>query len=146
MICEIINPSDPYTLVTDDFEKAAVAIAVIGNGKLGLSGYGPLHSPVLFGWDEWFEKRGITDLGAYLDANLESLAAILDTVLIGSAEDREVCDLVLAAIPEEARPAFLEARHDKMRTSMNDIGAAAKAWAERLRKKARANATTEARP
>lgn len=53
MICEIINPSDPSTLETDNFLAAAVGILIVGNGNLGLSTAGEdgegQSSPIMFG-------------------------------------------------------------------------------------------------
>jgi hypothetical protein len=138
MICDIINPSDAYTLETEDFVLGAVAIALIGEGQIGLREIGgeERRSPVLFGWDEWLEENGIPDLGAYVDSRLEQLAAVLDTVLIGSPKDRAEVAETLALLPESERPGWLAKRHDRRRTSLNDIGAAAQAWAKRLRRKA----------
>jgi hypothetical protein len=39
-------------------------------------------------------------------------------------------------LPESERPGWLAKRHDRRRSSLNDIGAAAQAWAKRLRRKA----------
>jgi len=68
MICEIINPSDPYTLETNDFVAAAVAIAIVGGGTLGLKcDRTQMSSPILCGSDAWFTEKGITDLAAYVE-------------------------------------------------------------------------------
>ena len=135
MICEIINPSDAYTLRTDDFKTAAVAIAVLGRGQMGLKNIdGEESSPVLFGWDDWLKEQGIEDLGKYIDEHTKEMADILATVLIGGKADREEVESALALMPdEEARKKWLDDRHDKRRSSMNNIGAAAWAWARKLR-------------
>lgn len=131
MICEIINPSDKYTLITDDFKLAAVAVAILGNGKYGLKNIdGDESSPVLFGWESWFQEQGIEDLSKYIDDHKTDIAMILDTVLIG---DRSDVENTLPLIAEDQRQKWLDDRHDRKRSSMNDIGKAAKSIAKALR-------------
>ena len=134
MICEIINPSDAYTLRTDDFKTAAVAIAILGRGQMSLKNIdGEERSPVLFGWDDWLKEQGIEDLGKYIDDHAKEMADILDTVLIGGKTDREEVESTLSLLPEDQRQKWLEDRHERRRSSMNNIGAASWAWARKLR-------------
>lgn len=137
MIAEIINPSDPYTLETDNFLAAAVGIALVGNGKLGLSCENPkLRTPILFGWDQWFKDQGIDDLGKWLEAHSAEVADALDSVMIGNIGDRALFLDALEAIDDPVkREAFRAKQHDKKRSSMNDIGAACWKTAAALRKK-----------
>lgn len=134
MICEIINPSDPYTLVCDDFICAAVVIALLGDGQLGLGDEtGELDTPLVFGWEDWFVKQGIKNIDKYTKEHLSEMADILDTVLIGSAKDRVVVDLALKKLsPDDGKKWLLE-RHDIKRSSLNDIGRGAWELAENLR-------------
>lgn len=138
MICEIINPSDPYTLKTEDFVCAAVAIAILGRGNYGLKcfndGQVTPSTPILFGWDEWFKEQGIDDLTKYIFEHEQAMADILDTVIIGNAKDREEVEATLLLLPEDEREHWLSQRHHNRRcSSLNDIGKAAKAWAMKLR-------------
>lgn len=140
MICEIINPSDMYTLETEDFDLAGVTIAMLGGGKLGLvdvDDESGLRTPVLFGWDEWFKERGLDEDGAVdklLEDRLGEMIAILDSVLIGGPGARRFVRETLKRIPKEQHAEWLLEYHDSKRSSLNDIGRAAWEWADKLRK------------
>ena len=134
MICEIINPSDAYTLKTDDFKMACVAIAVLGNGKIGLK-CGEESSPILFGWDDWLKEQSIDDLGKYIEDHKLKIADILDTVLIGSEGDRIfIEEKTLPSLQEDKRQAWLDDWHERKCSSMNDIGGGARKLAAHFRK------------
>lgn len=137
MICEIINPSDPYTLETENFLAAAVGIALVGGGKLGLDCENPKQrTPILFGWDAWFQEQGIADLGKYLDDHAGEIADALDSVLIGNVRERELFKEALEAIADlKKKEAFRVKMQDQKRSSMNDIGTACWKTAETLRNK-----------
>lgn len=137
MICEIINPSDPYTLETDNFLAAAVGIGLVGNGKLGLSCENPLRrTPILFGWDAWFKNQGIDDLGKWLEANSLEVAKALESVQIGNVADRQRdADAMKFIDDPKKREAFRAQQHNKRRSSLNDIGRACWQTAKALRKK-----------
>ena len=129
MICEIINPSDPYTLDDcGDFVAAGWAVAMLGNGLYGLEcKEAGLRTPVLAGWPEWIRDNNIDD--RFTLSNAAKLADIFDTVLPGGVTDRPGIAATLAMMPEEGHAAYL----DNMRSSMNDIGRAAKGFANKLR-------------
>lgn len=133
MVCEIINPSDPYTLVADDFLAAAVGVGILGQGSAGLEAPDGRRTPVLFGWDEWLDQQGISDLPAYLSANRIVIAEALETVMIGSRREREEVDSILALIDPSKHAEYLAARHDRRRSSMNDFRASAMSFAAKLR-------------
>ena len=139
MICEIINPSDPYTLETNDFVAAAVAIAIVGGGTLGLKcDRTQMSSPILFGWDAWFTEKGITDLAAYIQdpQKAEIMAQALESVIIGDEVARELYRDTLKLIDDPAKKKeFTKQFFDQKRSSMNDIGKACHDWAKRLRDK-----------
>ncbi len=135
IVCEIINPSDPYTLRCDDFMVAAVAILILGRGKMGLKELGgeERQSPVLFGWEEWLESFGVS-LDEYVPLHYEQMAAIFDTVLIGS--DRKQAEDTAAIIQPDKLEDWLLGRHDSERSSLSDIGGAARQYAEFWRENA----------
>ena len=133
MICEIVNPSDAYTLRTDNFVNGAVAVAILGNGQYGLQGENGERSPVLFGWDGWFKENHIDDLSQYVREHANEIADILDTVLIGHEYDRREVESALAKMSAEDGRQWLEQRHDCRRSSMNDIGGYAAKLAKSLR-------------
>lgn len=132
MICEIINPSDPYTLLTDEFLPAGVAVFILGRGQLGLSCDDPEQdTPVLFGWEEWLRSWCGDDLRGWVHGHFEPMAAALESVLIGTAAERrryEVC-LKRCDDPEALRAEW----HDEERSSVNDIGRAAWSLAAHFR-------------
>lgn len=137
MICEIINPSDPYTLETQDFVAAVVGIAIVGAGRLGLScDDPPMKSPVLFGWDQWLQEQGIEDFNQWVKEHADAIADALESVIIGNAHDRELVNDALKAIEDPAkREAFRAKHHDKKRSSMSDIGSACWKTAKTLRQR-----------
>lgn len=125
-VYEIVNPSDAYTIKAP-FLVAAVAVAILGNGKYGIPG-----SPILFGWDKWIKKK-VGDIGEYIDRHRTEIAAALDSVLIGNEADRLDVESALLLIPVDQREQWLSARHERLRTSMNNIGANARHIANQLR-------------
>lgn len=136
MIYELINPSDPYTLRADDHHVAAVAGLLLGQGAIGVRAIDDSFStPILFGWDDWLAERGI-DLDQFIPAHRPELADALDSVLIGKAAARQDVEDMLAVIAEDKRAEWDARRQDRHRSSMNDIGSRAKAYARRLRENA----------
>lgn len=130
MIYEIINMSDALTLKSDDLVIAGVAIAILGGGNYGLSDENdePV-TPVIFGWDQWFEKNNINDLSQFIKDHRPQIADVLDTVLLGSVDDRKKFDETLLKDKE-----FIKKRNDKMRSSLNDIESNAHRLAAAMRK------------
>ena len=144
MIYEIINPSDKYTIEAADLKIAAVASVLLGRGQYGLE---PLEDggervPIfLFGGsDEWFTKHFHADLQTTLDDIMthraDELADCFDSCLIGGLDDRKDYDAAIARIDADARSGFRTERHDRRRSSMNDIGGRAYAMAQALRENA----------
>lgn len=138
MMYEIINPSDAYTLVCDDFKIACLATLLLGHGKYGLQSQDASQEmPVFFlgGEETWFPAT----FGATFDELLpqvryDDLARCLESVVIGSFTDRTVYDIAMKALPTaEDRASFAEQWHEVKRSSLNDIGARAKALAKMMR-------------
>lgn len=152
MLCKIINPSDPYTLETDNFEAAAVGICMVGNGKLGLQEIGGdgRATPVLFGWETWLEEHGImlehVGQGAsWLSENGEAMIEALRSVRIGSAaERRAMLDAEKYITDPEKLKAYKAEQQDKARSSMNDIGTACWEYADAMEEQLRRNRKEEA--
>lgn len=135
---EIINPSDAYTLESDDFLAACLATILLGRGAYGLqSEDGKTEMPImLFGLEEtWFPKTFQADLSLLLGAaDVARLVLCLQSVVIGSFVDRRAYDVAMNAILDmDGRAAFAAAWHEARRTSLNDIGARARTIAQRLR-------------
>lgn len=143
LLCEISNPSDPYTMECEDFRVGAVAVALLGNGHYGLRCEATGQStPVLFGWDDWLKSEGI-DIAAALNSRAEEIATALDSVRIGSAADRANEELAVLHMTPEGAKQYRAELHDRKRTSMNDIGGRAQKLAVALRERAEKQAAGE---
>ncbi|KKM88914.1 hypothetical protein LCGC14_1253980 [marine sediment metagenome] len=143
MLCEIINPSDPYTMECENFVVGAVAVCLLGGGKLGLDSEDGEHStPVLFGWDDWFKEQGISDLPSFLKQNKPAIADALDSVRIGDTKDRLAEVAATKYMTPEDAEKYRAKIHNNRRSSMNDIGS--RAW--QMAKALKGNKETEIPP
>lgn len=142
MIYDIINMSDSYTIKAESLDVAAVACLLLGSGQYGFAPLedGGVKIPLFMfgGVDEWFREHFGKDVGPCVEEIREKrageLADCLDSCLIGSLTDRQEYERELELIESpESREKFRAERHDKRRTSMNDIGGRAYEMAKRLR-------------
>ncbi len=141
---EIINPGDRYEIDCPDLAIATVACVLLGNGSYGLRPIGGegVAVPILQFEDHeaWCQEhlgKGLTALLAETGAQRAGdLASALESVLIGSADACAEARAAVAAMSPEAAAAYLADRHDRLRTSCNDIGALARILAEARRAKA----------
>jgi hypothetical protein len=144
MLFEIVNPSDPYTLKTDNFGAACVACLALGGTTYCVKqidaapGEAPKEMPLFLlaqdSVDPWFHREFGMGIDAFFEANRPAVADALESVLIGSRRDREEYERALAMIDDpEKRKVWCDEWHDKRRTSMNDIGARAASYAKNLR-------------
>lgn len=143
IVCEIVNPSDEYTIAHKDELILAVACSLLGRGKYALEAKDGRRVCPMFlfgGSDEWFAAKGVPDLVAFLRVRGMEVADALESVLIGGYRDREELDEATAKMTPEEKEAFLFKRHDRHRTSMNNIGAAAKSLAKLVRNAAEKHA------
>ncbi len=115
----LINPSDAYHFEADDLEIAAVVACILGGGKYAADSIGAGASkentvpPFLFGGhDEWFREK----FGRTFEATVEHCMNTRNEVLAKSLDS-----VTLTRPP---------------RSSMNDIGGRAKAYAASLRQSA----------
>ncbi len=128
----LINPSDAYTFYAPDIKVAGMAAAIISSkyGASPVDGKGE-SSPVLLGWDDWMSKNGIDT--EWVGANSLLIADALDSLLIGSPEQRKELDDILSSLPEAERIEWRANRQRELQTSANMIADRAYALAERLR-------------
>lgn len=140
MICELINPSDPYTLEIEPgaFDAAALAVWLVGRGAFGLKTVGVSVSeyqstPVLFGWQEWARGRYLPSVDAYLAAHRREIAAACDSVMIGSVDIRQAFVTAIRYMAPERVREYRAEIYDQQRTSLNRIGEAFWAYADKLR-------------
>ena len=139
---ELINPSDAYTFYADSIEVAGVAVALLSTqfGAKPADGEGE-STPILFGWDKWFEERLIDS--SWIDVHRLEIADALDSVLIGDACERADIEVLLEGLPMEKRETWRAERQDRRRSSMSRIGETAYENAKRLRRKPRDNQETQ---
>lgn len=104
---------------------AGVAVAILGRGHYGVAQADDdtESSPVMFGWIEWFRENGIENVRQWIDSRENEIAVgkALESVFLGVPEERPAFDEEFKAVPENERSAFIAARNDKMRSSLNDI-------------------------
>lgn len=143
MLFQIVNPFDPYTMLAEDHETAAVAIAVVGEGKMGgkeIGGNAEVPIFLFVDIDDWFsEKFGKTFGGALEHAtakeNMPKLIAALGSVLVGDEGGRAEYVKAIAGIDgARARMEFRQKWHDERRTSTSDVGRHCWAMAQHLRR------------
>ena len=139
-LLEIGNPSDPYSISGDDEKAAILAALLLGSGWYALtdeSGEQVLPIFIGGGFKQWIREKYGKDVEEWAESvSPARMVAAFDSVCIGSIKDRRELDRMLHYITVEAkRKAFLAERHDKHRSSMNDIGGRAQQYAEAYRKK-----------
>jgi hypothetical protein len=143
MLFDIVNPSDPYTIVAPDLEIAAIACVFLGNGQYAFKqidcGAVAAEVPMFLfgGHDEWFTEKFGAKLDDVLDRVMvkrrDELAACFDSAFIGGPVDRKEFESLTNHLTREQFRAARNARHENRRTSLNDIGARAYEMAKRLR-------------
>jgi hypothetical protein len=135
MICQIVNPSDAYTLECKDFLIGAVVVMLLGESKYGCQHEceeDEMSTPVLFGWDAWIEEHFPDGLDAFIERHRADIAVALDSVRLGSVSEREAQLRSEMYMAPEAIKAYRADIQERRRSSMNDI--ATRAWkiAEKL--------------
>jgi hypothetical protein len=138
MIYTIINPSDEYTIESDDFLLACLAVTVLGNGGYALEDDKGVEKMPIFlfgGFDEWFTEnfgKNVSDL--FQQASPGKIADVLETIVIGSVSDRaEYMQGLEKSKTNKLKAVFAETWHDTRRSSMNDIRARALEVAKKLK-------------
>lgn len=133
MIFDLINPSDPYTLETHDYEVACVSVVLLGEGKYSIKQVdGDFEMPIFMfgGHDEWFHKTfGKTmekTIQKVIQEKKTELIDCLQSVIVGSPKDRTLYLEALSLIDGEAqKQQWRDKWHDVHRGSMNNIGSRA---------------------
>ena len=137
---ELINPSDPYTFIAEDFETAALVVLALSPAYGAVSKDGSQKVPVfIFGpsnmADEWYTEQFGRTATEGLEAKKLPLAASLESMMLGGFEDRKRYSAALEAITDEKkRQRFIEQWQDG-RSSLNDIGTRAHKIAEWIKTK-----------
>lgn len=128
---ELINPSDPYTFIAEDFETAALVVLVFGIAYGANPKEGEQRVPI-FLVDEpgaeadWYEENFGRNIQEGLAAKCDSVADALETMMLGEFRDRERYNIALASIDDpKKRKKFMEVWQSD-HSSLNDIGK--RAW------------------
>jgi len=139
MIHEIINPSDAYTIETDDMALLTASIFALGEGMYATrSDDTDYEVPMTaFGGDnaiEFFKKEFDFDFADYVGGNKVKIGECLSTVCLGDADDRLLYFSALDKIEDEAKKEeFVKEWYDKKQSSMNGIGQRAMALSKALK-------------
>lgn len=132
---ELINPSDPYTFMADDFETAALVVFTFGTAYGAKPKDGGEDVPIFIfgGAKEWYKEQFGRTPDDGLEAKKDSVAKALDTMMLGHFEDRRRYEAALAAITEpDKRREFIDVWQDGC-SSLNNIGGRAHKLAQALR-------------
>jgi hypothetical protein len=128
MIHEIINPSDPYTIECDDMALLTASVFVLGEGSYSTrSSDTDYEVPMtIFGGKDgasYFRDTFGFDLSKYVGEYKLEIAECLESVCLGSANDRILFMSARDKIDDEAkREEFVKEWFDKNQSSMNQIG------------------------
>ncbi|MDD3040815.1 hypothetical protein [Bacteroides sp.] len=136
--------SDNYTLESDDFKMACIAVLMLGKGHYALDEIdGEHHMPIFLfgGHDEWFKNQFGSTVPEFLELNKSEdwlkIAECLDSVMIGGPNERKMyCDALALIEGEDKKKEWRDKWHNTYRSSMNNIGKRAWALARALREKA----------
>jgi hypothetical protein len=145
-IYEIINPSDACTIEAPDDKTAIAAVTLLSSGAYGLRAEDGRNvcGLSLFGIAEQVVEAFLPDrkaenlmeatvgaMMAWVKENKKAVIDTLDSFVYGDAAERA---FLVEAMAQAKDPAKVKAAHeDRRRTSMNNIGAAASAYAAHLR-------------
>jgi len=143
MLFKIINPHDPYTLKADDPRVAMAAVLIIGEGKYGLDDEKGESYPTLC---MCLTDKELTELitrtfgegglATFVEDNRESIADCLDSVMSVGFSERCLYEEALAFMDsDEKREAYRAKVHDRIRSSMTDLGTYAWKSAKALRER-----------
>jgi hypothetical protein len=131
-VYELINPSDAYTFEAPNIEVAGVCAVLLSCnfGAKQVDGDGE-RTPIIWGWNEWLEDRGID--ADFLTEHAAEIADAYDSFLIGGPDKRADVESMLAMLPEDKRQEWKAQRQDRHRTSLNRIGEVAYKYAAKYR-------------
>lgn len=122
---ELINPSDPYTFIADDYETAALVVFAVSTlyGAKPKEGEDTVPVFIFGGAEEWYiEQFGRSSYDG-LKAKKKQVEAALSSMELGHFKDRQRYETALAAIAEPDKQEQFITEWDNERTSLNNIGA-----------------------
>lgn len=132
---ELINPSDKYTFIAEDFETAALTVFCLGVAYGAKPKDNGEDVPIfLFGGAvEWYAEKFGRSPDDGLAANGKAVADALLSFMLGDFEDRRRYEAALAAIDDpEKKARFIDEWQDG-RSSLNNIGGTAHKLGQKLK-------------
>ena len=120
---EIVNPSDPATLMAPDDVVATLACAVLSPMYAARRDEDHIGPMLAFsgedGPDRWAQENGAESFAALFNARRLDVRKALESVCYG---DRKLFEETLADLPDEvSRDRFRDRWNDTHRSSINDI-------------------------
>lgn len=145
-IYDLINPSDPCTLVATDDMVAVMAALFIGEGQYGVKDEKGEYVVGMFlggGAEKWFKEKTGKTFSEFVEERWQEIADCLDSTAVVKVKDRADYDAQLEKIEDEAeRRKFKEEWDYKHRSSLNKLALYAYQCADAIR----ANHTDEEPP
>ena len=140
MVFDLINPSDRITFESESLEAAALAVMLLGDGKLGADCVDDpdIRVPLMLFGDpgDWTKAKFGKSLDQFVKDNMGGVAPVLRSFITGSPADRKLYGDALGLISDESdRAEFIRRWDDRKRSSMNAITNAAHAMADELEAK-----------
>lgn len=139
---EIVNLSESYTLMAPNFKTACIAVCLFGEGLYGVReiGDGEIHIMpqfVIYNGDQWFiDEFGKPSKEVAEEVPKSLLAEVMDSVLIGTPEERKFYEAARLLVPldkqDKLKELYLQNILSK-RFSLNSIAQQAQIWAKKLR-------------
>lgn len=133
---ELINPSDPYTFVAEDYETAVLTVFLISTNYGAKPKDGGEDVPIFIFGDaaSWYVQKFGRSPDDGLTEKRQAVGNALASMMYGHFEDRRRYELALAAIDDPQKKArFIDEWQDGC-SSLNNIGGAAHRLAELIRK------------
>lgn len=131
---KLINPSDPYTFISDDLETAALVVFALSPSYGAQTKDGEMAVPIfiLGGAEEWYVEQFGRSPVEGLKAKKKELAEALSSMMLGDFEDRRRYEIALAEITDPKKKAEFIVEWQNECSSLNDIGTRCHRLAERL--------------
>lgn len=131
----LINPSDPYTFIANSNEAAALTVFLLGSAYGAKAKDGSFEVPITMfgGGAEWYEEQFHRSPDDGFLENKAEVAEALESMMLGSFEDRRRYQAALTAIDDEKKRERFISEWQDGRSSLNDIGSRAHMLSRKLR-------------
>ena len=133
---ELINTSDPYTFITDDFEVAAIVVFSLGAAYGATPKHGGEAVPIfIFGGAlDWYIKRFGRMPHEGMKAKKKAVSEALESLMLGRFKDRRKYNAALSAITDPKKKAEFIATWEEDRTTRINLADIAHTLARVLKK------------